>query len=250
MKIGQIARTCSVFGVDFIVVFRDPRGRGESSLIRRVLEYLETPQYLRRRLFPLDATLKFAGLLPPLRIPSHKPKVPLERLRTGEFREGVVLADGGSVDVGLDSPVSIRQGVGEGKRVTIRITSTSPLQGLLVEREDVKEYWGYRVEVASVEHLLTDSRFGVRVATSRMGDPLESRLASLVEESRKTRGLMLLFGAPSRGLFDMVKDLRTKADFVLNLYPEQNTVTIRTEEAIASGLYLAQLLSVLGNTKA
>ena len=58
-------------------VFRDPRGGGESGLIRRVLEYLETPQYLRRRLFPLDESLKYAGLLPPLRIPSHKPKVPV-----------------------------------------------------------------------------------------------------------------------------------------------------------------------------
>ncbi len=102
VKLGQIARTCSVFGVDTVQVFRDPRGRGESSLIRRVLEYLETPQYLRRRLFPLDESLKFAGLLPPLRIPSHKPKVASTSLRPGEFREGASSTDGVTVDVGLD----------------------------------------------------------------------------------------------------------------------------------------------------
>src|SRR5271166_6181869 len=56
-KLGQIARMCSVYGVDIVTVFRDPRGRGESSLIRKILEYLETPQYLRRRLFPLDDSL-------------------------------------------------------------------------------------------------------------------------------------------------------------------------------------------------
>src|SRR5580700_169795 len=93
VKLGQIARACSVFGVDDVLVFRDPRG-GESGLIRRVLEYLETPQYLRKRLFPLDESLRYAGLLPPLRIPSHKPKVPVESLRPGDFREGVVLEDG------------------------------------------------------------------------------------------------------------------------------------------------------------
>src|SRR5271170_3150346 len=60
-KLGQIARICSVFGVETVQVFRDPRGRGESALIKLILEYLETPQYLRRRLFALDESLKFAG---------------------------------------------------------------------------------------------------------------------------------------------------------------------------------------------
>ena len=75
-KLGQIARYCALFGVDSIRVFHDPRGRGESSFIKKVLEYLETPQYLRRRLFPLSEELRYAGLLPPLRIPSHKAEGP------------------------------------------------------------------------------------------------------------------------------------------------------------------------------
>src|SRR5712692_694120 len=79
VKLGQIARACSVFGVETVQVFLDPGGRGESGLIRRVLEYLETPQYLRRKLFPLDESLKFAGLLPPMRIPSHKSWVDVEK---------------------------------------------------------------------------------------------------------------------------------------------------------------------------
>ena len=96
-KLGQIARYCALYGVDVVKVFHDPRGRGESAFIKKVLEYLETPQYLRRRLFPLSEDLRYAGLLPPLRIPSHKAKVPLSRLQAGEYREGVVLADGFSV---------------------------------------------------------------------------------------------------------------------------------------------------------
>ena len=106
VKLGQVARACSIFGVDSVEVFRDPRGGGEAPLIRRVLEYLETPQYLRRRLFPLDESLKYAGLLPPLRIPSHKPKVASASLHPGEFREGAVLDDGVTVDVGLEVPLS------------------------------------------------------------------------------------------------------------------------------------------------
>src|ERR1700688_3808374 len=124
-KLGQIARYCSIFGVDAIRVFHDPRGRGESAFIKRVLEYLETPQYLRRRLFPLSEELKFAGLLPPLRIPSHKAKVPISKLQAGEYREGVVLADGFSVDAGLDIPVTLRKKEPPQKRISLKLLSAS-----------------------------------------------------------------------------------------------------------------------------
>lgn len=251
MKIGQIARTCSVFGVDLIQVFRDPRGRGESHLIRHVLEYLETPQYLRRRLFPLEDSLRFAGLLPPLRIPSHKPKVPIGRIKTGELREGVVLSDGRSVDVGLDVNVSLRQNIGGNRRVTVRITSVSPLMGVVVDRSETgTEYWGYKVEdVASLDQVVGDRRFGLKVATSRMGEPLSTSLQPLLDDFLKARSVLMVFGSPSRGLFEMTKNLEQKVKFVVNLYPQQSTVTVRTEEALASGLYLLELLSVLRNTK-
>jgi predicted SPOUT superfamily RNA methylase MTH1 len=249
MKIGQIARACSVYGVDAVQIFRDPRGRGESSLIRHVLEYLETPQYLRRRLFPLDDSLRFAGLLPPLRIPSHRPKVPLARVSPGELREGVILADGGTVDVGLDSSVALRQRLGGNKRVTVRITSVAPLVGVVVERSEATEYWGYTVEVRSAEEVMTDHRFGMKIATSRLGDPLAGCLPQLRDEFIRSKSIMAIFGSPSRGLFDMVKNLRQKVRFVVNLYPEQKAVTVRTEEAMGSALYLLEVLSVLKNTK-
>src|SRR5271170_7019394 len=139
-KLGQIARYCAVFGVDTIRVFHDPRGRGESALIKKILEYLETPQYLRRRLFPLSEELRFAGLLPPLRIPSHKAKVPMGRLQAGEFREGVVLTDGFSVDAGLDIPITLRKRDAPQRRVTLKIISASQtrVEGQPVDRREVQ----------------------------------------------------------------------------------------------------------------
>lgn len=248
-KLGTIARICSVFGVDSVMVFHDPRGRGESSLIRKILEYLETPQYLRRRLFPLDDSLRFAGLLPPLRIPSHKSKVPVEKLRTGEYREGVVLTDGRTVDIGLDQPLSIRQNLAAGRRVTVRIATNHPLQGVLVERTEPKEYWGYAVEVLGLEQVLADSRFPMKLATSRKGDALSSTIEPLRKEFASSPGVMAVFGSPSRGLFEMSKNLRERSRFVVNLYPEQKAVTVRTEEAMASALYLLEVVTALGNTK-
>lgn len=49
--------------------------------------------------------------------------------------------------------------------------------------------------------------------------------------------MKLIFGSPTRGLFDLVgADLPRKVDFVLNLFAEQHTETVRTEEAIFAGL--------------
>ncbi len=248
-KIGQIARTCSIFGVDTIEIFRDPRGKGESDLIRHILEYLETPQYLRKRLFPLDESLRFAGLLPPLRIPSHKPRVPLDMIGKGDVREGVVLPDGRGADVGLDSPATLKQKLEEGRRVTIKIISTYPLVGVPVQRSESSEYWGYTVEVRSTEDVLADKRFGMKVGTSRLGVPLRECLPKLRAGFSASAGIMLIFGSPSRGLFDIIRNLQEKVGFVVNLFPEQNVVTVRSEEAMVSALYLFEILGALENTK-
>ncbi len=245
-KLGQVARYCAIFGVDAIRVFHDPRGRGESAFIKRVLEYLETPQYLRRRLFPLSEELRFAGLLPPLRIPSHKAKVPLGKLQRGEYREGVVLADGFSVDAGLDIPVALRKKESAQRRITVKIASVSQshVEGLPVDRGEIEAYWGYSVEVSGTGSLLGDTSFPLKVATSRHGDPVGRVARGLRIDLQGSKGVMLLFGSPSRGLFETVgKDLRSRVNYVLNLFPEQKVATARSEEAILSALYLVSLFA-------
>lgn len=248
-KLGQIARYCALFGVDSVRVFQDPRGRGESGFIKKVLDYLETPQYLRKRLFPLSEDLRYAGLLPPLRIPSHKAKVPLGKLQAGEVREAVVLPDGLSADAGLDAPVALRRKESPNKRVTVRITSVSSsgVEAARVDRHEIKAYWGYSVEVSGAAALLTDPAFPLKVATSRLGDPVASVARSLRIDLQGSGAVMLLFGSPSRGLFETVgKDLRSRVGYVVNLFPEQNVVTARSEEAILSALYLVGLLASPG----
>jgi len=249
-KLGLIARYCSIFGVDLIRIFHDPRGRGESAFMKRVLEYLETPQYLRRRLFPLSDELRFAGLLPPLRTPSHKPKVPVDKLQVGEHREGFVLADGATADVGLDSSASLAHKASPNRRVTIRVTSTSPLTGVVVDRKEVGPYWGYAVDVCGQGELLSDPAFPMRIATSRSGDPLLRSLPSLRASLGGAKGVMAIFGSPSRGLPQIFgKDIRGKVSFLVNLFPEQNVATVRSEEAILAALYLLQILMAEGAPK-
>ena len=156
------------------------------------------------------------------------------------------MSDGRMVDVGLDSPVSLRQRIEANKRVTIKLTSTKPLEGVPLARNQVGGYWGYNVEVRDLKHVLSDSRFSLKVATSRFGSPLSSFLAEMLSPSRPLpEDLLLIFGSPSRGLFDTIEDLQQKVGFVVNLYPEQHTATVRTEEAMNSALYLFEIIDAL-----
>ena len=242
-KLGLIARACAIYGVDVVEIFKDPQGGGEEASIRRVLEYLETPQYLRRRLFPIDEMLKYAGVLPPLRTPSHRAKVPLAALPKGQVREGVTNQDG-TVDIGLDVPFNLKVSAPSGRRVTVRVTSVSPPSAELVGRDRVGEYWGYAVESKTIPEVLADSRFGVKIATSRLGEPLGGSLGKIRQALRGGVGVKLVFGSPTRGLFDMVgKDLGAKVGMVVNLFPEQEVETVRTEEAIFAGLGLIGMIS-------
>lgn len=242
-KLGTIARACAIYGVDAIEIFADSQGRGESKRIRKVLEYLETPQYLRRRIYPIDEDLRYAGLLPPLRTPSHKPRVSLQDLKVGEIREGVTNADG-SVDVGLDRAPILGEKTRANLRVTAKITSKNPLRAELVSRESVKDYWGYLVETKSLDDVLGDERFPLKIATSRLGDTLQSQLPLVRSALGRAQQLMFLFGSPSRGLFDLAGPrLRKQVDFVVNLFAEQHVQTVRTEEAIFAALGLLGFLS-------
>ena len=58
------------------------------TFLARILQYIECPQYLRRKFFPMHPDLQFAGLLPPLDAPQH-----LRRGDVASFREGVVVED-------------------------------------------------------------------------------------------------------------------------------------------------------------
>ena len=242
-KLGLIARACAIYGVDVIEVFRDPKGHGEGQVIRRVLEYLETPQYLRRRLYPLDEALRYAGMLPPLRIPSHKPKVPMDMLSIGEAREGVVNKDG-TVDIGLDVTPRLEGEARPGQRVTVRVLSLRPPSVRLIQRQQVGGYWGYTVVTKTADDVFSDARYTLKIATSKLGNPLIDALSRLKDSLGRAEGVKLIFGSPSRGLFDIVgRNLADRVDFVVNLFPEQQVETVRTEEAIFVGLGLVSILS-------
>jgi len=136
----KIARAITIFQVDEIVVFnagaslnntKNSDGRGATKdpnvFLARILQYIETPQYLRKALFPFHRDFSCCGLLNPLDAPHHV-RVTEETL----FREGVVtergkkekeneMESGSFVDVGLPKEVQIDRRLMSGVRVTVEM---------------------------------------------------------------------------------------------------------------------------------
>jgi len=249
-KIGLIGRAAAIFRVDEIILYPDsPHANQVHDLdfIALLLNYLETPQYLRKRLFRIEPDLQFAGILPPLRTPHHPLSGKLRDLKVGEYREGIVLSqdkDGLLVDIGVEQPAVLRETQHAiGNRLTLQVVNVgSRVDVQAVNREDVPSYWGFRVRIEkrSFVQLSKDKDFDLTIATARIGAKITAVAGEIDKKWGCSKHILIAFGPPSRGLHDIAKAEGAKldgiVDFVVNTIPEQGTATVRTEEALLATL--------------
>lgn len=249
-KIGLIGRAAAIFRVNEIIVYPDDMKvdqTREMSLIALLLSYMETPQYLRKELFKLQPELQFAGILPPLRTPHHPLNKKIRSLKIGDYREGVTLAkanEGTRVDIGVEQHALIlNKHLPVGKRVTVKIVRIGKqVEVELASRDEASEYWGYIVsmERRSLEEIADRKRFDLIIATSKNGALINDVADKLTEKWKVAKTILLAFGAPTRGLYEIAESdgfsLDDVADFVVNTVPRQGTVTVRTEEALIASL--------------
>ena len=248
-KIGLIGRAAAIFRVKEIVVYTDnPKAnqRADLDLIATLLEYMETPQYLRKRLFKIEPRLKYAGILPPLRTPHHPLNRKAERLKVGEYREGVVISEtkeGLLVDIGVEHAALLREKqFAVGKRVTVQIVKAGGQVEAQAVSGEVPDYWGYAVtaERHLLKRLLETRKFDLAIGTSVKGVNWASVAGEVAEKWSKAGSVLVAFGAPARGLYEVAKDegwqLEETVDFVVNTIPRQGTETVRTEEAVFASL--------------
>ncbi|MGD0995558.1 MAG: putative RNA uridine N3 methyltransferase [Candidatus Bathyarchaeia archaeon] len=254
-KIGLIGRAAAIFRVDEIIVYPDnPKANQVRDLdfIVLLLSYLETPQYLRKRLFKLEPSLQFAGILPPLRTPHHPVSGKTRDLKVGEYREAVVLSqakEGLLVDIGVDQPALLREKqFADGDRLTVQVVKVGErVEVQTVDRESVPFYWGFRVRVEkrSFGQLARDGGFDLVIATARIGDKFLDVAGQIGQKLSDAQHVLVAFGAPSRGLHEIAKEegarLEAIVDFVVNMIPEQGTATVRTEEALLASLAILNI---------
>jgi len=264
-KLGYVARAATVFRVDRLTVYPDPDGRGkwESGFVETVLRYAATPPYLRKEVWDRRDELEAAGVLPPLRVASRTGSGSDE---SGSLRQGIVTEVGADgrvrVNCGLQHPVSLPvpsgTTVGEGERVSVRVSSRRPVRAKIVDESPP----GFAVDATDLDAALERDDAGLTVAASRYGEELTvTKLDQLVERLRDGDGSSgsdaadgvddatghrtVAFGAPERGLPAILETDPpasgetgddTRFDLWLNTVPNQGSEVVRTEEAVFATL--------------
>jgi predicted SPOUT superfamily RNA methylase MTH1 len=253
-KIGQVGRAAAIYRVDEIYVYPDydfRKQEEEIELVTQMLLYMETPQYLRRRLFPLSHILRYAGTLPPLNTPHHPTTSQLAALKDGEYREGVVVThgtDGSLVDVGVERPLKTRTDIAEGTRATFRIRREGEEVSLeLADRSEPPNYWGYRVYGLQVKlgQFLKKREFDLCILTSRSGLSVVKLAKELKSRLQNSKRILVLFGSPREGIRQILSREgldESVASYTINTVPQQGTLTVRTEEAIHATLAIINAL--------
>jgi len=248
-RLGFLARALGIFRVNEVMIYADladTEATRQGRLIGSILGYMETPQYLRKHLIRVNPDLRFVGILPPLRTPNHPASGNIADLKIGETREGVVTDTNTQVsrlDIGVSAPVEVPARLHRGSRVTARIRRIAPkIVADLVGDNRIDIYWGFRVTLKNLPlgRLIVESKPDVVIATSRLGERVNTVLDQMRTAMAAASNVLLAFGSPRRGLHEIVEGERLKlsdlATFTVDFVPNQGTQTVRTEEAVYSTL--------------
>jgi predicted SPOUT superfamily RNA methylase MTH1 len=248
IKTAQLARACSIFRVKNIFIYKDWSSKcdpKDAKIMKIILEYLDTPPYLRKKLFRQVWILKFAGMLPPIKSPHHKCKISIRHLELGDVRVGVVFKKEGNtyVDVGLDVPIRLNEMKPAGKKILVKVSSKHPeITGSEISTDMLNGFWGYSVSFfGSLGELLGSHRSNEIILTSINGRQISENhlLDSLKNKIGSVEDLLVVFGSPKNGLGKIIRSEGgddSKYPFMINMFPDQGTDTIRVEEAILGSL--------------
>lgn len=247
-KISKIARICAIFQIDEIFVYHETLGEKDDALLMvTILKYLETPQYFRRNIYPKMDLLKYSGILYPLNIPSHSKVSDPKKIKSGDIREGIIISVKGKkfVDTGIKKLVQYFGKEKIGQRITVQFKTGSPNFTIKeISRDDVKEYWGYKVKERGNLFSLLSSWDGEIILTSRKGKAISKESLNWISESKKPT--LVVFGSPERGLHDIIggKINQIQNSKILNFFPNQATDTVRLEEAVNGVLSILNLFKM------
>jgi len=245
-KVGLIGRYAALFRANNIVIYNDNSdggSRDDALYMKTILEYMDTPQYLRKQVFPITPELKNVGILPPLRTPHHPSS---DELNVGDFRQGLTkkrVRKGTMVDIGVDQLALCKEKLSVNKVLSFRIEKLG--KEILIEPDEPESvYWGY--ETITSDRNLYDSITMMKqkpdlvIGTSKYAPNISSILDEVQTSIQQANHVAILFGGPYSGINSLISE--NKLDFEINTVPSQGTETVRTEEALISTLSILNIL--------
>lgn len=247
VKVGQIARTFAIFRVGEVLVYNTgklrPSQKRDADFLMKILRFMDTPQYLRRRVFPRSPSLQYAGLLPPLRTRSHPLQSKMAELTVGTVRWGIQVRPG-KVDLGFDNLIDFPATLSERDPTLFKVEATVPHLSLsVINRSEVPVYWGFEVSrINDLLDFLKNSIAVTRVGFSRKAPPFQKLEDDLKSTVFNTGSVVAVFGGPDRGILELCdsqrEEIKRHIDFWANTIDDQGSETVRLEEALIVSLGL------------
>ena len=249
-KVGILGRALAVFQADNVVIYNDDYvknedGESDGAFMAEVLRFMDTPQYLRKKAFPIKSELKHVGILPPLRTPHH----PLNsQPDVGDCRQGFTVKrnkKGTFVDIGMDNLAFCKEQLSVKKIFDFKITKIAKKEVIVTPDKPDDIYWGYNVISSnkSLKNSLKLIKPNLVIETTRYGDYIDSIFDELTCKVKESKNIAILFGGPYSSIQDDVSN--NNWDLVkLNTIPNQGTETVRTEEAVVATLSLFNFIRV------
>ncbi len=243
-KVGQIARALAIYRVDKVIVYKTkqftPDLIQDANLLVKLLRYIDTPQYLRRKVYPRSPALKFAGILPPLRTRSHPLIGKISAISVGEIRWGIQVHHG-KIDIGLERSIGYPESISEREPTLFRVVKKLPSIRLeCISRDETELYFGFEVEeTKDLSHYLKSETNSVRIGLSRNGVPYQHLKDDIVSMAKSNQSVVIVLGGPRHGIGGLVEskdDLKSNIDFWANTVQGQGTETRRLEEALHASL--------------
>ena len=245
-KVGLIGRYAALFRANNIVIYNDNSdggSRDDALYMKTILEYMDTPQYLRKQVFPITQELKNVGILPPLRTPHHPAT---DEANVGDFRKGLTtkrVRKGTMVDIGVGRLALCKEKLSVNKVLSFRIEKLG--KEILIEPDEPDSvYWGYKA-ITSDSNLydsitMMKDKPDLVIGTSKYAPNINSILNEVQASIQQSNHVAILFGGPYSGINSLINE--RKLDYEINTVPKQGTETVRTEEAVASTLAILNIL--------
>ncbi len=222
-KVSIIARSCAIFKVNQIFIYKDKEeNKNDSMLLSTLLKYLETPQYFRKQLFPKSK-------------PNHLVTSNKKLIQKNDLRDGLIINHKGKkfVDIGISRLIPYFGKVKPGTRTAVKIINTQPEFTIKeIPREDVKDYWGYKVKERGNLFSILSAWTGKIILTSKKGKVFTTH--NMEKFVKPHDSMLLVFGTTNKGIHEILGEniKKIQNSRIYNFFPNQSTQTVRLEEAI------------------
>ena len=243
-KVGILGRALAIFQADNVVIYNDDHvknedGEMDGEFIAEILNYMNTPQYLRKQAFPIRPELKHVGILPPLRTPHHPVN---SQPDVGDYRQGFTVKrnkKGTYVDIGMDKLAFCKEQLSVKRIFDFKITKIAKKEVIVTPDKPDGVYWGYNVisSTKSLKNSLKLIKPNLVVETTRYGDYINSIFDELKPKLDESKSIAILFGGPYSSIQEDVSNPNWDL-FKINTLPGQGTETVRSEEAVVATLSL------------